>query len=129
MNEDRHAGGGGAVEHEVEAELALQPEGRGYIGGAVGRYQQRQLAGEHPAQHLFRQVAGRRRLPPAPSAPAPRIRSAYACAPNSAPRSILTPLGDDVPGDSKFEDTALPRVAASMRAGTTVACSTCGRGS
>ena len=62
-------------------------------------------------------------MPAFPGFSAFRTCSRYSWAPIRAPRSIATPL-DDVPGDWKFEDTALPSVAASIRAGTRVACST-----
>ena len=129
-NKDRHAGGpdllqgvrlGRAVDREVAAELALQPERGGYIGGAVGEDLQRELTLEHWPNSAC-QVVGRRRLPA--RAIRPRAAHPFAVRLRAERRAaqIATPF-EDLPSDSKLEDTALPRVAASMGAGTLVASS------
>ena len=56
---EQQVGLGGAVEHEVEAELLLQPERGGDFGHGVRRDQQGQLALEHLAQGLLGEVARR----------------------------------------------------------------------
>ena len=129
-NKDRHAGGpdlrqgvrlGRAVDREVAAELALQPERGGYLGGAVGEDQQRELTLEHWPSSAC-QVVGRRRLPA--RAIRPRAAHPFAVRLRAERRAAqIAPPFEDLPSGSKLEDTALPRVAASMGAGTLVASS------